>query len=73
MTGVLQCLKTKQKTSLLLRKAFSKIYPRHSGLIVKYDVGLKALLQQGHILEPVFYTDLGLNFKRIVEKQESYT
>ena len=37
-------------------KAF-KFYHRHSELIVKYNIGLKILLQQG-ILEPVFYSDL---------------
>ena len=30
-----------------IRKAFSKIYHRHSDLIVKYNIGLKTLLQQG--------------------------
>ena len=36
-----------------IRKAFSKFYHRHSELIVKYNIGLKTLLQQG-ISEPVF-------------------
>ena len=36
------------------RKVFSKFYHRHSELIVKYNIGLKTLLQQG-ILEPIFY------------------
>ena len=36
-----------------IRKAFSKFYHRHSELIVKYNIGLKALLQQG-ISEPFF-------------------
>ena len=35
-------------------KAFSKFYNRHSELIVKYNIGLKTLLQQG-ISEPIFY------------------
>ena len=35
------------------RKAFSKFYYRHSGLIVKYNIGFKTLLQQG-ISEPIF-------------------
>ena len=39
-----------------IRKAFSKIYHRHSELIVKYNIGLETLLQQG-ILEPIFYGD----------------
>ena len=47
------------------RKAFSKFYHRHSELIVKYNIGLKTLLQQG-ILEPIFYGDLVYKFKRIV-------
>ena len=36
-------------------------------LIVKYNIGLKTLLQQG-ISEPIFYGDLVYKFKRIVEK-----
>ena len=39
-----------------VRKAFSKFYHRHSELIVKYNIGLKTLLQQG-ISEPIFYDD----------------
>ena len=50
-----------------IRKAFSKFYHRHSGLIVKYNIGLKTLLQQG-ISEPIFYGDLVYKFKRIVGK-----
>ena len=49
------------------RKAFSKFYHRHSVLIVKYNIGLKTLLQQG-ISEPIFYGDLFYKFKRIVGK-----
>ena len=30
-----------------IRLAFSKFYHRHSELIVKYNIGLKTLLQQG--------------------------
>ena len=30
-----------------IRKAFSKFYHRHSELIIKYNIGLKTLLQQG--------------------------
>ena len=47
-------------TALLLKqgfqyhKVFSKFYDTHSELIVKYNVGLKALLQLD-IPEPVFY------------------
>ena len=37
-----------------IRKAFSKFYHRHSELIVKYNIGLKTLLQQG-IPIPIFY------------------
>ena len=40
-----------------IRKAFSKFYHRHPELIVKYNIGLKTLLQQG-ISEPIFYGDL---------------
>ena len=39
----------------------------HSELIVKYNIGLKTLLQQG-ISEPVFNGDLVYKFKRIVKK-----
>ena len=50
-----------------IRKAFCKFYHRHSELIVKYNIGLKTLLQQG-ISEPIFYDDLVYKFKRIVGK-----
>ena len=40
-----------------IRKVFPKFYHRHSGSIVKYNVGLKTLMQQG-ISEPIFYGDL---------------
>ena len=50
-----------------IRKAFSKFYHRHSELIVKYNIGLKTLLQLG-ISEPIFYGDLVYKFKRIVGK-----
>ena len=50
-----------------IRKAFSKFYHRHSQLIVKYNIGLKTLLQQG-ISVPIFYGDLVYKFKRIVGK-----
>ena len=50
-----------------IRKAFSKFYRRHSELIVKYNIGLKTLLQRG-ISEPIFYGDLVYKFKRIVGK-----
>ena len=50
-----------------IRKAFSKFYHRHSELIVKYNIGLKTLPQQG-ISEPIFYDDLVYDFKRIVGK-----
>ena len=48
-----------------IRKAFSKFYHRHSELIVKSNIGLKTLLQQG-ISEPIFYGDLVYKFKRLV-------
>ena len=50
-----------------IRKAFSKFYHRHSELIVKNNIGLKTLLQQG-LSEPIFYGDLVYKFKRIVGK-----
>ena len=50
-----------------IRKALSKFYHRHSELIVKYNIGLKTLLQQG-ISEPILYGDLVFKFKRIVGK-----
>ena len=50
-----------------IRKAFSKFYHRHSELIVKYNIGLKSLLQQG-ISEPIFYGDLVYKIKRIIGK-----
>ena len=50
-----------------IRKVFSKFYHRHSKLIVKYNIGLKTLLQQG-ISELIFYGDLVYKFKRIVGK-----
>ena len=48
-----------------IRKAFSKFYHRHSEVIVKYNIGLRTLLQQG-ISEYLFYDDLVYNFKRII-------
>ena len=48
-----------------IRKAFSTFYDRHSELIVKYNIGLKTLLQQG-ISGLIFYGDLVYKFKRIV-------
>ena len=50
-----------------IRKAFSKFYHRHSELIVKYNICLKALLQQG-ISEPILYGNLVYKFKSIVGK-----
>ena len=49
-----------------IRKAFSKFYHRHSELIVKYNIGLKKLLQQG-ISEPIFYGDLVCNSNELLE------
>ena len=37
----------------IILNAFSKFYHRHSDLIVKYNIGLKTLLQEG-ISEPIF-------------------
>ena len=39
-----------------LQKAFSKFNHIHSEFIVKYNIGLKTLLQQG-ISESIFYGD----------------
>ena len=50
-----------------LRKAFCNFYYRHSELIVKYNIFLKTLLQQG-VSEPVFYGDLVYKFKIIIGK-----
>ena len=50
-----------------IRKAFSKFYHRHSELTVRYNIGLKTLLQQG-ISEPIFNGNLVYKFKRIVGK-----
>ena len=50
-----------------IRTAFYKFYHRHSELIVKYNIRLKPLLQQG-ISEPIIYCDFVYKFKRIVEK-----
>ena len=49
-----------------IRKAFSKIYHRHADIIVKYNIGLKTLLQQG-ISEPIFYGDLVINSNELLE------
>ena len=49
-----------------IRNAFTIFYYRHSELIVKYNIGLKTLLQQG-ISEPIFYGNLVNKLKRIVE------
>ena len=49
-----------------IRKAFSKFYHRHSELIVKYNIWLKTLLQQG-ISEPIFYGDLVYNSNELLE------
>ena len=50
-----------------IRKAFSKFHHSHSELIVKYNIGLKTLQQQG-VSKPIFYGDLVYQFKRIVGK-----
>ena len=41
----------------IIRKVFSKFYHRHWELIVKYNIMLQTLLQQG-ISEPIFYGHL---------------
>ena len=59
-------LKQGYKCLIKFQKHF-KIYHRHSELLVKYNIGLKTLLQQG-ISEPICYGDLVYKFKRIVRK-----
>ena len=49
-----------------IRKALSKCYHRHSELIVKHNIGLKTLLQQG-TSEPIFYGDLVYKFNELLE------
>ena len=53
-------------TAHIFCKGFSKLYYRHSELIVKYNICLKTLLQQG-ISEPVFYGDLVNKLKKMLE------
>ena len=50
-----------------LRKAFTKFYRRHSGLVENYNVSLKKLLQQG-IAEPDFYVDLVYRMRKNMGK-----
>ena len=49
-----------------IRKAFSKFYHRHSGLIVKYNIRLKTHLQQG-ISEPIFMVIKFINSNELLE------
>ena len=49
-----------------IRKAVSKFYHRHSELIVKYNIGLKTLLQQG-ISEPYFMVIQFINSNELLE------
>ena len=50
-----------------LCKTLSKFYRRHSGLVEKYNVSLRKLLQQG-ISEPEFYSYLVYRIRKIVGK-----
>ena len=52
-----------------LRKTFSKFYRRHSGLVEKYNVSLRKLLQQG-ISEPKVYGELVYRIRKIVGKSD---
>ena len=61
------CLWSNNHTAINFVKLFSKFYYRHSELIVKYNICLKPLLQQG-ISEPVFYGDLVHKFKIVFGK-----
>ena len=60
-------LKSYQTLLVSLQNNLVQMVYRHSELIVKYNIGLKTLLQQG-ISEPIFYGDLVYKFKRIVGK-----
>ena len=52
--NIFDCYVTKTRLLIsLLGKVFSKFYHIHSEMVVKYNVGLKTLLQHG-ISEPVF-------------------
>ena len=53
-------------TAELLKQGY-RYYNRHSELIVKYNIGLKTLLQQG-ISKPKFHGDLVYKFKGITGK-----
>ena len=50
-----------------IRKAFSRFYQRQSELVVRYNIGLKHLLQQG-ISKLIFYGDLVYKLKKNVGK-----
>ena len=52
-----------------IRKAFSKFYRRHFGIVSKYSVGLKQLLLQG-LSEPEFYGNLVYKFRKIIGKND---
>ena len=49
-----------------IRKSFYRFFHRHSEFIVQYKIGLKTLLQQG-ISEPIFYGDLVITSKELLE------
>ena len=68
LTTVIKPLRPRQGYRYFnLRKAFSKLYRRHSALVEKYSVSLKTLLQQS-ISEPEIYGDLVYRFRKIVGK-----
>ena len=48
-------------------KPFSEFYHRHNGLVEKYNVSLRKLLQQG-ISKPEFYGNLVYRTRKIVRK-----
>ena len=50
-------------------KAFSKFYRRHYEFILKFNVGLKSLLDQG-LSKPEFYGDLVYTFKKIMGRTD---
>ena len=53
------------------RKAFSKFYWRHFGIVSKYNVGLKTLLLQA-LPEPEFYSDFVYKFRKIIGKNDLF-
>ena len=53
-----------------LRKAFSRLYRRHSDLVSKLNVGLKSLLQQGLSEEIYACNDFSTQFRKTILRYE---